>query len=64
MEIPCVSKQISRRSQIDRMMLQVQGYETMPSPPTDLVFSQIASHIITLFEILGSVPPFLLSVEC
>ena len=39
MEIPCVSKQISRRSQIDRMMLQVQGYETMPSPPTDLVLA-------------------------
>ena len=62
MEIPCVSKQISRRSQIDRMMLQVQGYETMPSPPTDLVLAS-EQHISSLLEIQGSVPPFLLSVE-
>ena len=32
MEIPCVSKHISRWSQIDRMVLWIQGYGTKPSP--------------------------------
>ena len=51
LEIPCVSKQISRGSQIDRKMLQIQGYGWKSG------FS-LADTFNTSSVDLGSVPSF------
>ena len=51
LEIPCVSKQISRGSQIDRKMLQIQGYGWKSG------FS-LVDTINTSSVNLGSVPSF------